>query len=186
MNGKLWGWLVGLESLVFMLLEGSMFTLGILVAPQLFKTIESRDLAGRVFGNILGVWLWVGLACLLVLTATAVISLARTRPLSRLLLGRLLTTVVMLGLVGAFGLVLARINTIQAGLTAPIDTYPTDANPRLEFDQLHKLSTNLLSVALGLGLVWFGLSLTTYLKLKTTRSSPAQPQTQPQQELSRI
>lgn len=159
MRSKVWSGLVGLEILAFTFVQGSMITLGLVVAPALFKTIASRDLAGRTFGQILGVWLWPGLVCLAILALSAAFTLWKLKPAGWLLWGRLVSVVLMLGLVIAFGVVLARLNTIQDGLTAPIETYPSDVNPRLEYDQLHKLSTNLLSGALGLGLVWFGLSL---------------------------
>lgn len=159
MRSKVWSGLVGLEILAFTFVQGSMITLGLVVAPALFKTIASRDLAGRTFGQILGVWLWPGLVCLAILALSAAFTLWKLKPVGWLLWGRLVSVVLMLGLVIAFGVVLARLNSIQDGLTAPIETYPSDVNPRLEYDQLHKLSTNLLSGALGLGLVWFGLSL---------------------------
>ncbi len=173
MNEKLWAVAAGVEAFAFMLLEGSMFGLGLLVAPVLFKTIESRDLAGRVFGNILGLWVWFGLATSLVLVVTAGLTFARTRPLRRLLVARLAVSLVMLGLIGTFAGVLARLDTIQQSLNAPIETYPSNANPRLEFDSLHKLSTNLLTAALFLGLVWFGLSLAAFIRL---RPAPAERQ----------
>jgi hypothetical protein len=164
MSKKLIGWLAGIEVLVFGLLEGSMVTLGLIVPIPLFKRITSRDLAGKIFGDILDRWFWVGLACVLVLLVTGVIALVRVRPLSRLLLGRVVALGLMTGLIGAFGWALNRITTLQAGLTKPIEEYPAEVNPRLEIDQLHGLSTNLLSAALVLGLVWFGFSLAAALK----------------------
>lgn len=65
----------------------------------------------------------------------------------------------MSGLVTGFGWILARMDTIRAGLTKPIEQYPLDVNPRLEFDQLHKLSTNVLTANLFLGLTWFVVSV---------------------------
>ena len=55
MGKKLAVTLGGLQILAFALLEGSMLTLGAMVAPALFNTIASRDLAGKTFGNILGI-----------------------------------------------------------------------------------------------------------------------------------
>ncbi len=159
MDRRLFGVLAGVEVLVFGLLEGSMVTLGLVVAPALFKTVESRDLAGRAFGNILGVWFWVGLVCTLLLVVTGAVALIKVKPLNRWLLARLVVLLPMTGLIIGFGLVLSRINTIQASLTKPIEQYATDVNPRLEFDQLHKLSTNLLSFDLVLGLVWLLISI---------------------------
>lgn len=169
MRKKLIGWVVGVETLAFGLLEGSMVTLGLLVAPILFKKIESRDLAGRIFGGILERWFWVGLICTFILLTSAAFTFARVRPISRLLLARLVLAVVMSGLVVAFGFVLSRISTIQASLTKPIDEYPVDTNPRLEFDQLHQLSTNLLSTDLFIGLGWLVLSVLALVKLRNAQ-----------------
>lgn len=166
MTNKLTGWVAGIEAMAFTLLEGSMVTLGLLVAPVLFKKVESRDLAGRIFGGILDRWFWVGLGCTLILLAGAILTVARVRPISRLLLARLVLAVIMTGLIVAFGLVLSRIDTIQAGLTKPIDEYPIDQNPRLEFDQLHQLSTNLLSTDLFVGLGWLVFSVLAFVKLR--------------------
>ncbi len=169
MSRKLWSWIVGLETLAFGLLEGSMVTLGLLVAPLLFKTIESRDTAGRLFGNILKNWLWLGVACSLTLVITALISLrARTesKPQRWFLIGRLLAAAIVLVLIGVFGGILFRMENIQNSLTGPIDSYPLDQNPRLEYDQLHKLSSNLLSAALFIALGWFGMTVMSVFRLR--------------------
>lgn len=181
MSKKVLGGLVAVEILAFSLLEGSMVTLGIIVAPQLFKTIGSRDLAGETFGNILGVWLWFGLGATLALVATGLVSLALSRRKGpfRLLVARLVVLPIMIGLVGAFGFVLDKMDQLQATMTQPIETYPLNTGPRLEYDQLHKLSGNLLSAALVLGLVWFGLSLVALFKLAQPASATT---TQPQEE----
>lgn len=175
MTRKLTGWLAGIEVLAFGLLEGSMVTLGLLVAPLLFKRITSRDLAGKVFGDILERWFWFGLGCALVLLVTAVVALLKVKPLSRLLMARLGVLVVMTGLISVFGWALSRINSLQASLTKPIEEYSTDVNPRLEIDQLHSLSTNLLSGALYLGLAWFGLSIAVLYRQWGKQSAPNSP-----------
>ncbi len=164
--GKRWfGWVVGIEALAFTLLEGSMLTLGALVAPILFKNIKSADQAGRIFGKILGAWFWVGLACTLLLLLTSLLTFLNNRTPRRLYLARFLVLLSMLGLIVAFGFVLNRIEAIQESLVKPIEEYPTGVVPRLEFDQLHKLSTNLLSLDLLLGLVWLSLSIFILAKL---------------------
>jgi len=42
---------------------GSLWTVGLLVAPVLFAVIEDRSLAGRVAGELVHYAAWVGLAC---------------------------------------------------------------------------------------------------------------------------
>ncbi len=140
------------------MLEGGMVTLGALVAPILFKNIKSADQAGRIFGKILGAWFWVGLACTVILLLSSLVTLINNKSGRRLYFARSFVLVPMLGLIIAFGLVLNRIEAIQSSLTKPIEEYALEANPRLEFDQLHKLSTNLLSINLFLGLGWLVLS----------------------------
>ena len=144
----------------FSLLEGSILTLGAIVAPQLFRRIPSRDKAGRIFGQILKTWFWLGLACLLVLLTTGILSLTREKTKGRLILGgRVAVVVGMLGMAGAFRGVLDRMDKIRAGLTAPIETYAADFGPRQEFNRLHQRSTGLMKNLMGLGIVWLGLSL---------------------------
>ena len=160
MNRKSGQGLTRLELATFGLLEGSILTLGAIVAPQLFRRIPSRDKAGRIFGQILKMWFWLGLACLLVLFATAISSLTREKTKGRFLLaGRLAVVVGMLGLAGTFRGVLARMDAIRAELTAPIETYAADFGPRQEFNRLHRRSTGLMKNLMGLGMVWLGLSL---------------------------
>ena len=168
MSRKLLGGLIGLEVLVFSLLEGSMVALGLLVPPPLFSKVGSKDLAGRIFGSILGNWLWLGLPCAIILAVTGIVTLARLKPFSRLLLARAAAPVVMAAVISVFAWVLGRTQTIQDSLTRPIDDYPTDVNPRLEFDTLHKLSTNLISVALFVGLAWLVISVIALLKFGLT------------------
>ena len=145
-----------------------MVALGLLVPPPLFTKIGSKDLAGRIFGNILGNWLWLGLPCALLLAVTGIVTLVRLRPSSKLLIGRAAAPLVIAALIGVFAWVLGRTQTIQDSLTKPIDDYPADVNPRLEFDTLHKLSTNLISAALVVGLVWLVLSVISLLKFALT------------------
>jgi hypothetical protein len=160
MNRKSRQGLTRLEVATFGLLEGSMLTLGAIVAPQLFRRIPSRDKAGRIFGQILKTWFWLGLACLLVLFATGISSLTRQKNQGRVILGgRVAVVAGMLGQIAAFRGVLARMDKIRAGLTAPIETYAADYGPRQEFNRLHQRSTGLMKNLMGLGVVWLGLSL---------------------------
>jgi len=166
MSKKLLGWLGGIEVAIFTVLQGSAVTLGLLVAPVLFVTIRQSgatanpdDLAGKVFGNILHIWLWATLVCALILLATAIYTYAKIQPRRRLLLGRVLTMGLITALTLGFAYTLFRIDTIQAGLTKPIDAYPAGVGARGEFDFLHNLSTDLISASLLVGTVWLVLSV---------------------------
>lgn len=168
---KIYGWLAGIEILAFSLLEGSMVSLGLLVAPNLFKTLASRDLAARVFGNILGTWFWFGLVLSLALLSSALFTLVIVKPLSRLLVARFVALLFLTGLLVAFGFVMNRMNNILTGLEKPIEQYSPDTNPRHEIDQLHSLSTNLLSLALIMGMVWLVVSIVAMVKRINNNSS---------------
>lgn len=166
MQKKAFAAVAAVEIVAFTVLAGSMATLGIMVAPVLFKTVTSADLAGRVFGKILNNWFWVGLICTLLLLATSGFTLSAFKSARRLGLARLIVLLPMLGLTIWFGSVMGRMLEIQNSLTKPIEEYAANANPRLEFDQLHKVSTQIMTINLGLSLVWLGLTiwlLTVYL-----------------------
>ena len=122
MNRKLLAGVITIEGLAFMLLEGSIITLGLIVAPRVFRTIESADLAGRVFGSILGIWVWLGMACTFVLLASAIWTAWQTH-FNRFMLVRIAVLAVMSGIVIWFGTVVSQITTIQASLTKPIEQY---------------------------------------------------------------
>lgn len=178
MSKKLFGWIAGIEIMTFATFEGSALTLG-WAAPVIFSQIPSKDQAGRVFGGILSVWFWIGLACTIILTATSLLVLTRIKPLSRLLLVRALTSVLMTVLVVIFGFLMARITTIQNSLTKPIDDYPTNTGVRLEFDNLHSLSTNIVSGAILLGFAWLILSVLSTVKLSDKQGEVVQPEVTP-------
>jgi hypothetical protein len=174
MGKKLAVGLGGLEILVFAILEGSMLTLGAMVAPALFKTIDSRDLAGKTFGNILGIWLWFALACAVILLVCSVVDWRFSRTKNLLLSIRAAGPVLMLGLLVAFGLVLNRMQELQNNLPKPLDDYAVTDGPRMDIDTLHKTSSNLLSAVLFIGLVWFVLSAIAYYQLNSKKDLPEQ------------
>jgi hypothetical protein len=174
MGKKLAVGLGGLEILVFAILEGSMLTLGAMVAPALFKTIGSRDLAGKTFGNILGIWLWFALGCALILLVCSVVDWRFSRTKNLLLSIRVAGPVLMLGLLGGFGLVLNRMQELQNNLPKPLDDYAVTDGPRMDIDTLHKTSSNLLSAVLFIGLVWFVLSAIAYYQLNSKKAWPDQ------------
>lgn len=169
MNKKLFGWLVGIDIMTFATFEGSALTLG-WAAPVIFSTLPSKDQAGRVFGNILSVWFWIGLVCTIILTATSLLVLTRIKPLRRLLLVRAIICILMTVLVVIFGFLMARITTIQNSLTKPIDDYPANTGVRLEFDNLHSLSTNVVSAAIMLGFAWLIFSVLSAVKLSDSKA----------------
>lgn len=165
MGKKLAVALGGLQILAFALLEGSMLTLGAMVAPALFKTIPSRDLAGKTFGNILGIWVWFAIGCAVVLLVCNIFDLRMSRVKNLWLTLRLLGPVLMLALLGGFTFVLVRMQELQNALPKPLDDYAVTDQPRLDIDNLHKLASNLLSAVLFIGLAWLVVSAIAYYRL---------------------
>ena len=190
MSKKLAVGLGSLQILAFALLEGSMLTLGAMVAPALFKTISSRDLAGKTFGNILGIWLWFAVGCTVILLVCNFFDWRLSRINNLWLTVRIAGPVLMLGLLVAFGFILGRMQELQNALPKPLDDYAVTDTPRLDIDNLHKMASNLLSAVLFIGLVWFGVSAVAYYKLNSGKakiaSSAAPPvQRDPDPELAR-
>jgi hypothetical protein len=169
------GWLIGLEGLAFSMLAGSIVGVALLMPPSLFKMTGSRDLAGRIFGKVLESWLWLAFPCTTLLIITGLLTLLNLRPFSKLLAVRLALPVIVGILIGVFAAILFRISDIQNSLTKPIDDYPTNVNPRLELDTLHSLSTNLISVALLLMLVWLVISVVALVKFRLNRLAETAP-----------
>lgn len=170
MGKKLAVTLGSLQILAFALLEGSMLTLGAMVAPALFKTVASRDLAGKTFGNILGIWLWFALGCAVVLLVCNAFDWRLNGVKNLWLTVRIAGPVLMLGLLAVFGFVLGRMQELQNALPKPLDDYATTDGPRLDIDNLHKTATNLLTAVLFVGLAWFAVSAVAYYTLNSGKS----------------
>ena len=52
-----------LYAIVIALWVGGLWTVGYLVAPTLFATLNDRSLAGEIAGRLFGVIAWVGIGC---------------------------------------------------------------------------------------------------------------------------
>lgn len=129
------------ERLLTVIWVGSLWTVGFLVAPVLFRVLEERATAGLVAGRLFGIESYVGLVCgglLLLIQIVAPIP-AKTRRWRFLLLG------VMLGLVliGEFGLQPLLADLKAQGLAQGA-----------EFARWHAVSAGLYVVNCLLGLAW--------------------------------
>jgi hypothetical protein len=56
-------WLDALRSICTTLWVGGIWTIGAIVAPMLFRLLDSKPLAGRVAGELFVVMAWVGMVC---------------------------------------------------------------------------------------------------------------------------
>ncbi len=130
---------------------GSLWTIGYIVAPTLFSTLENRTLAGSIAGRLFRVEAWVSLVCgalllLLVLRARDAFDDRQYKQLLLVIAGMLLCT-----LVSYFG-----IQPNMAELRATVDAAGAmTADVQGRFGQLHGISSGIymLQSALGVALV---------------------------------
>lgn len=145
--------------LALVLWLGGMAIAGLVVAPVTFGVLQAWDpstgrvLAGDVFAAVLDrIHLIAYAAGGLMFVVLTVQRLLGPRPRSYGI--RVGIIAVMLALTLYTDLIAApRMETLQSQLNGPIHTLPADDARRVEFDQLHGLSTILIMLAIGGGLV---------------------------------
>jgi len=122
---------------------GSIWTIGYLVAPTLFKTLADTALAGTIAGQLFSVEAWFSVVCALMLI---VISIYQRQHFPKLVLGMLVCT-----LIGFFALHPFMANLRAAGLANP--------DVKWQFGILHGVSSGiyLMQSVLGAMLVLRGL-----------------------------
>jgi hypothetical protein len=122
---------------------GSLWTVGYLVAPTLFKTLADTTLAGTIAGQLFLVEAWFSVICALMLI---VISLYQRQNFPKLVLGMLVCT-----LIGYFALHPFMANLRAIGLSNP--------DAKWQFGVLHGISSGiyLMQSVLGAMLVLSGL-----------------------------
>jgi hypothetical protein len=145
---------------------GGMGTLGAIVAPSLFQTLhrlspaDGRALAGAAFGATLQRFHVLAYACgaaaLLALLAMALLG-----PRPRRLAVRVAIVGVMLGIALYSGfVVLAEIDAIQQLVGTLPSRLPVGDPNRARFDELHVLSTRLMTINIVGALALAGLEST--------------------------
>jgi len=140
---------------------GGMIALGLLVAPTIFGVLQTavpdatqgRVLAGATFGEILRRFHLLAYGCgtilILCLAAMKIIG-----PPPQTFIPRLAIVVVMLAIALYSGIPVSReIDSIQSQVTGSISKLPETDARRMRFDRLHSLSTTLMTINMGLGLV---------------------------------
>jgi len=142
---------------------GGMVILGALVAPTTFQVLEAiepstgRALAGEVFGVTIARFHYVAYAAGgLLLTTLAAMMCLSPKPagyaVRTALVSLMLTAALFSGLV-----VLTRIDVIQREVDGLVSDLPAGDTRRLEFDELHLLSTRLMMLNMigGLALLYW-------------------------------
>jgi hypothetical protein len=148
---------VALAALVVWL--GGMIALGLLVAPSTFRVLQASDavngriLAGAVFGEILRLFHFVAYVCGAVLMV-CLLAMKFIGPPPHAFLLRIGLVVLMLALAVYSGVPVTReLAGIQSQVSGPVNRLPDDDPRRTRFDRLHRTSTLLMTVNIGLGLV---------------------------------
>jgi glucose dehydrogenase len=140
---------------------GGMIVLGLLVAPSIFGVLQTatsdaaqgRMLAGATFGEILRRFhlLAYGCGCVLIL---CLLVMKLVGPPPQTFIPRIAIVVIMLGIALYSGIpVTSEIASIQSQVAGPISSLPESDARRTRFDRLHGLSTTLMTINMGLGLV---------------------------------
>jgi Domain of unknown function (DUF4149) len=152
-----------LALIVLVIWLGGMIVLGLLVAPATFGVLQSsapdaatgRMLAGSVFGEILRRFHLLAYGCGLLLLACLFVMKFVGPPPSAFVI-RVAIVVVMLGLAVYSGVPVSReIAQIQSHVSGPMSALPQTDPRKARFDRLHGLSTTLMTVNMGLGLILF-------------------------------
>jgi hypothetical protein len=136
-----------LRAVLLTLWVGALWTMGLLVAPMLFRILQDRALAGAVAGRLFSAVAYLGLACAACLM---LLVLVRSRATERRFLW-LLAAMATLTAIGEFG-----IQPILAGLkaaAAPVDVMQSAL--RGQFATWHGVASGayLLNCVLGVALV---------------------------------
>lgn len=143
---------------------GGMLAIGAVVAPAAFQALPAADpqngrvVAGLLFGEVLRQFSLVAYGCGAVVVLGLLV-LKFVGPPPRAFNARIAIAGVMLASAVYAGVpVLGEIGRIQTAVSGPIGQLPESDPRRARFDALHRLSTTLMSVNLGLGFVslfWF-------------------------------
>ncbi|HKQ05013.1 MAG TPA: DUF4149 domain-containing protein [Blastocatellia bacterium] len=150
----------GLEALLLTIWVGAMLFFSFAVAPTVFAVLPTRELAGQVVNSLIAKVEWIGLVCgpLLLLSQLFVWPKregeAKARVLRVILLG-LMTLLVL----GSRFWVSAKMHSLRAQLSGPIDDLAVTDPLRVDFNALHGISVSLMGATLLAGIVVIFLSV---------------------------
>jgi uncharacterized membrane protein len=148
--------------LALVLWLGGMAIAGLVVAPVTFAVLEAwnpatgRVLAGDVFGAVLGrlslIAYAAGIVMFVVLTVQRLLGpRPRSYGIRVGIIGLMLALTMYADMVAA-----PRIDELQSQVSGPMNQLDAGDARRVEFDRLHGLSTTLIVMAIGGGLVLLG------------------------------
>lgn len=144
-----------LEIIAITIWVGGMAALAFIAAPAIFQSEPSREKAGRTFGLILKRFHWVAYACGMVILLAGALRWAGSfnHRLAASEVTRYVIALLMLALSLYSGLAVSRkLDRLRERMPNGIDRRPKDDPDRVEFNNLHRLSTTLMAFNLLLGL----------------------------------
>lgn len=144
-----------IEIIAVTLWVGGMAALAFIAAPAIFQSEPSREKAGRTFGLILKRFHWLAYGCGVVILLAGALRWAGSfnHRLSASEVTRYAIAALMLGLALYSGLAVSRkLDRLRGLMPNGIDRTPKDDPNRVEFNNLHRLSTTLMAFNLLLGL----------------------------------
>jgi hypothetical protein len=145
---------------------------GAVVAPEVFRILPTRDMAGALQSPILSKLCVMAEASFLVLFATSWLLTGRETPR---LIRALLTRLPLLGFFAALvirQLLIPPIDKIRAEAPGLIDNLPAADPARILLDRYHRLSTGFFSLEIGAALL---ILLATARLLARRRAEPSSP-----------
>lgn len=143
-----------IEIIAIIIWVGGMAALAFIAAPAIFQTAPSRQQAGRTFGLILKRFHPVMYVCGIAILIAGLMRWAGgfDHRLYASEITRYAIAGLMLGIALYSGLVVSRkLDQLRARMSAGIDHTPKDDPRRVEFNNLHRLSTTLMAFNLLLG-----------------------------------
>jgi hypothetical protein len=136
-----------------------MVLLGLVVAPSTFRVLQATDpangrmLAGAVFGAILRNFHFIAYGCGLVLLVCLFV-MKFVGPPPQAFVARAAIVFGMLVVAAYSGVPVTReLESVQAQVAGPVSQLPPADPRRVRFDRLHRTSTALMTLNMGLGLV---------------------------------
>jgi hypothetical protein len=151
---------VALSALVVWI--GGMLTLGLLVAPATFEVLQGADpaagrmLGGLVFGEVLRRFHLLAYVCGGVLFVSLfIMKFVGPPPAGFIVRSAIVATMLAVALYS--GMPVSReLDAIQSQVAGPVSSLPAGDLRRQRFDDLHRRSTVLMTVNLGLGFLLLG------------------------------
>jgi hypothetical protein len=157
MTAKTLARLDALAAALLLIWSGLVIGFAFLMAPLLFSTLPSRDLAGQVAGKVvarldIAAWIGFGGAILLVQGARFVAEYREAEVVGPL---RLWGAAALLALLMCFTsgfIITPKLRDIRARMDGPVETLPQDHPDRAAYRKAHGLSRQLMGLRLLLAL----------------------------------